>query len=293
MRIKLASFALVYVFAFSSVFAQDDLFDMIEDDDDQINYADAVFKGTRVINGHSTKLRKRNEFEFLVSHRFGPVNTGIYEFFGLDDSNTRLGFEYGVSDLFNIGIGRSSNKTYDGFIKWKFLRQSSGASNMPVSMVLFTSMSINTFRFEGQDITFQDRVGYTYEVLISRKFSPNFSFQLMPGVVHSNTVPTKEDDNDIIYLGGALRQKISKSVAITLEYYYRSNPLVSVKTYDVIGIGIDIETGGHVFQVFFTNPRDTFEKGFITETKDNFWDGDIRFGFNISRTFNLGGDKDW
>ncbi len=272
-----------------SLKAQDDLMDLLEEDDQEINYTIATFKGTRIINGHTTKLRKKNELEFLISHRFGTINSGSYEFFGLDEANIRLALEYGISDVLNIGIGRSSfEKTYDSFIKWKFLRQQSGSKNIPVSMAWFSSIAVTTLRSSTLEIDFNDRIAYTHEILIARKFSSNFSFQLMPGLVHINTTPTSDDNNDIYFLGGGFRYKFTRSVAFTFEYYYRFNPLTSIQTYDAIGVGIDIETGGHVFQLLFTNSNAPFEKGFITQTTDDFWNGDIRFGFNISRTFQLG-----
>jgi len=269
--------------------AQDDLLSLLEEDDSEITYAEAAFKGTRIVNGHSTKLRNKNQLEFLITHRFGPISGGGYELFGLDEANIRLALEYGISDAFEIGLGRSSfEKTYDGFVKWKFLRQKSGAEKSPISIAWFSSMAVTSLRFEGQDVNFDDRIGYTHQLLIARKFNSAFSFQLNPGFVHLNTVPEIEDDNDILYLGGGFRYKFTPSVALTFEYYYRFNELTSVETFDPIGIGFDIETGGHVFQLVFTNSRPTFEKGFITNTVDNFWDGDIRFGFNISRTFQTG-----
>lgn len=276
-------------------FAQDDLLDLLDDDTSDINFVEASFKGTRIINGHSTKLRTKGQLDFLITHRFGPVNGGVYEFFGLDEANIRLGLEYGIANNLDIGLGRSSfNKTYDGFVKWNFLKQKSGAESSPVTLVWFSNMAVTTVKFEDPNIRFKDRVGYTHQLLISRKFNSAFSFQLNPGISHLNTVPLASDDNDIIYLGGGFRYKITQSVAFTMEYYYRFNQFNSIETYNPIGIGFDIETGGHVFQLIFTNSRPTFESGFITGTVDNFWDGDIRFGFNISRTFQLGqGKGDW
>ena len=161
-------------------------------------------------------------------------------------------------------------------------------------MAWFSSMAVTSLRFEGQNVNFDDRTGYTHQLLIGRKFNSALSFQFNPGFVHLNTVPEIEDDNDILYLAGGFRYKFTPSVALTFEYYYRFNELNSIETFDPIGIGFDIETGGHVFQLVFTNSRPTFEKGFITNTVDNFWDGDIRFGLNISRTFQTGVKKgDW
>jgi len=198
----------------------------------------------------------------------------------------RLGFEYGITDVFDLGIGRSTyEKTYDGYLKWKFIRQQTEGGS-PFTMVFFSSIAIGTNETV-DEISTSDRIGYTFEFLISRKFGQKFSLQLMPGVVHLNAVPTALDNNDIYYTGIAFRYKLTPGLALTGEYYYRYNPLQSVETYDAIGIGVDIETGGHVFQLHFTNARPTFEKGFITDTRDDFWDGDIRFGFNISRTFQL------
>lgn len=288
MKNRLIVFLLLYAIG-SPALAQDDLMDLLEEDEEQeVKYITAAFKGTHVINGHSTKTKNKGELDFLIYHRFGPVNSGIQEFFGLDQANMRLGFEYGLSDQLDLGIGRSTyEKTYDGFVKWKFLRQKTGAENFPVNIVWLSSIAIPTIEIN-EPLSTVDRMGFTHQLMISRKFGQNFTFQIMPGMVHLNTVPKTTDDNDIFYIGGAFRYKITRSLALTGEYYYRFNPIESIRTYDVVGFGVDIETGGHVFQLHITNSRPTFEKGFITDTKDDFWDGDIRFGFNISRTFQLG-----
>ena len=288
MKNRLIVFLLLYAIG-SPALAQDDLMDLLEEDEEQeVKYITAAFKGTHVINGHSTKTKNKGELDFLIYHRFGPVNSGIQEFFGLDQANMRLGFEYGLTDQLDLGIGRSTyEKTYDGFVKWKFLRQKTGAENFPVNIVWLSSIAIPTIEIN-EPLSTADRMGFTHQLMISRKFGQNFTFQIMPGMVHLNTVPKTTDNNDIFYIGGAFRYKITRSLALTGEYYYRFNPIESIRTYDVVGFGVDIETGGHVFQLHFTNSRPTFEKGFITDTKDDFWDGDIRFGFNISRTFQLG-----
>ena len=270
------------------VFSQDDLLSLLDEDEGQeVKYIAASFKGTHVINGHSSKTKNKGELDFLVYHRFGTVNSGVQELFGLDQANMRLGFEYGLSDKLDLGIGRSTfEKTYDGYIKWKFLRQKSGAEKSPVTMVWLSSIAIPTNTIP-EDLTTLERMGFTNQLIISRKFGYNLTLQIMPGMIHLNTVPRLVDNNSIYYLGLAYRYKLNQSLALTGEYYHRFNPFESVETYDVIGIGVDIETGGHVFQLHLTNSRPTYEKGFIAETSDNFWDGDIRFGFNISRTFQV------
>ena len=287
----------IVLFLFCSVLshllcAQDELMDLLdEDEEEQVIYVASAFKGTHVINGHSTKTKYKGELDFLIYHRFGPINSGIQEFFGLDQANMRIGFEFGISDQLDLGIGRSTyEKTYDGYIKWKFLRQKTGAKNFPLSLVWLSSVAIPTIVIT-EDLTYTERMGFTHQLMVSRKFGSRFTFQFIPGVVHLNTVPQITDDNDIFYLGAAYRFKINQSFALTGEYYYRFNPLMSIETFDAIGIGVDIETGGHVFQLHITNSRPTFEKGFITDTTDDFWDGAIRFGFNISRTFQTGKKK--
>lgn len=222
-------------------------------------------------------------------HRFGRINEGIDEFFGLDDSNIRLGLEFGITKDLNIGIGRSSfEKQYDGFIKYRFLRQRSGAGNFPFTAVAFVSMAINTLDdLPDQDLDFANRTNYTYQILLARKFSPNFSMQVSPTLVHKNLVPLETDDNDIYSIGVGARQKVSNRVAINAEYFYMINRPEGQGVHNSLSIGVDIETGGHVFQLHLTNSRAMIEKGFITETTDDFFDGDLHFGFNISRVFNL------
>ncbi len=285
----------LYLLAFLIVpvpsFAQNNLLNSLLDGEEEVNYAIAAFKGTHIINGHSSKTKSKGELDFLIYHRFGPINSGIQEFFGLDQASMRLGFEYGVTDLINIGVGRSSyEKTYDGFFKWKFLRQKSGETNSPVSITFLSSIALPTNKI-ADNLSTVERLGFVNQIMVSRKFTERLTVQLMPGLVHLNTVPQASDSNSIMYLGGAYRYKFTKGLALTGEYYYRFNPIATTENYDVVGLGVDIETGGHVFQLHISNSRTTFEKGFITDTVDNFWDGDIRFGFNISRTFQLGNKR--
>jgi len=274
-----------------SLTAQDDLMDLLDEEvsaEQEIDYTRATFKATRIINGHSIETRDKGLLIFMISHRFGTVDSGISDLFGLDESNIRFAFEYGVTDKLDMGIGRSSfQKTYDGFLKYKFLQQSSGFKNVPVSMVFFASMAVNTsdsstFPFETVD--FATRTTYAYQVLIARKFSSKFSFQLTPSMIHRNKVIATEDQ-DIWALGLGGRYMVTRSTSINLEYFPQFNRQDGF--YDSFAVGVDIETGGHVFQIHLTNARAMIEKGFITETIDNFWDGELRLGFNISRAFDL------
>jgi hypothetical protein len=249
-----------------------------------------TFNATRIMNGHSVETRKKGILEFVISHRFGRINTGIYELFGLDNSNIRFGFEYAIIDDLTIAVGRSSfEKTYDGYLKYRLLKQKTGAENFPVSLTLFGSSTVKTLKnYEPEyDPTFVDRLTYTTQILLARKFSPDFSLQIMPTYIHFNTVPTSKDPNDIFAVGIGARIKLSKRFSINGEYYYTINPFTSVTTYNSLAVGVDIETGGHIFQLIFTNSRSMIEKGFIAETTGDFFKGDIHFGFNISRAFQV------
>lgn len=291
---------MLLMMAVGKLAAQDDLLSVLEQqsaDSAQIVYAEATFKSSRVINGHSVEMRDGGVLEFLISHRFGRINQGIGEFFGLDDSNIRLGLEFGITPDLNIGIGRSSfEKQLDGFIKYRFLRQQTGARNIPFTAVAFVSMAVNTLEdLPDQDLDFTNRTNYTYQLLLARKVNPNFSLQLTPTLVHKNLVILESDDNDLYSLGLGARHKITQRVAINAEYFYLINRPDAQGIQHSMAIGVDIETGGHVFQLHLTNSIAMIEKGFITETTDDFFDGDIHFGFNISRVFDLSGKdrEDW
>jgi hypothetical protein len=270
--------------------AQDDLLNLLDDDDDKVEEVISTFNGTRIINGHSVETRKSGTLDVIFMHRFGRINTGAYELWGLDEAWIRLGAEYSISNSFTLGLGRSSyEKTYDGFIKYKFLKQTSGVKNFPFSSTAFASMAINTLKpvDPDMDIQFSSRVSYTYQVLFARKFNKKLSLQLTPTLVHHNLVDTPDENNDIFALGFSGRHKIGKRMAVTFEYFYQFNNNTNQTNYDPLGIGLEFETGGHVFQLVFANSQAMIEKQFISETAGNFFDGDIHFGFNIVRAFQL------
>ena len=286
---------IVTIFSTQTVQAQDDLMDLLETEDSLSTYfTEATFKGSRLILGHSVKTRSKGQLEFLISHRFGRLNTGAFNFFGLDDANIRLGLEYGVNNRLNIGIGRSSfEKTYDSFLKYKFLRQSTGNEAFPFTAVFLTRFSLKTVPRESEDpdITFNNRLASSMHLLLARKFNNDLSIQIMPAWVHRNNV-NFDQENDIYAIGIGGRYKLTGSISLNTEYYYRLNAPDN-RYHNSFSAGFDIETGGHVFQLHFTNSVMTLEKAIITETFDDFWDGDIHFGFNISRIFQLNGKQSW
>lgn len=270
-------------------FSQEDMLEMLEKEGGSApEYVAATFKGTRLINGHSVETRKKGTLDFIIGHRFGLISSGADDLFGLDDSQIRLGLDYAVSDQFTIGIGRSSlEKTIDGFLKYKLLRQQTGKKNIPVTVTGFSSMAIKTQEPADSELDFTTKLTYAYQLIIARKFSQSFSFQLLPTMVHRNAVLPGAEGNDLFAVGAGGRIKLTKRISFNAEYYYQLNRIENSLIKNSVAIGFDIETGGHVFQLHFTNSRAMIEKGFITETTTDFFDGDIHFGFNISRSFQL------
>jgi hypothetical protein len=276
-----------------TVRAQDDLMKMLEQetkDENPIDYATATFKTTRIINGHSIENVAAGVLDFRISHRFGYINTGAYEMWGLDQASMRLGLDYGITKRWMIGIGRSSfEKQFDGFTKYKILQQSSGARTMPVTVSAVASMMYKSLKFE--DPTRENyktsKMYYAGQLLIGRKFTESLSLQLMPTMIHYNLVRLASDPNDVFALGVGGRIKLSKRVSFNAEYYYQIPDFQMPGTENSIALGFDIETGGHVFQLNFTNSTGMTERTFISETTGNFFKGDIHFGFTISRVFTL------
>ncbi len=284
-RISL-TFTLLFFLSFGLT-AQDDLLDLLnEEQPEEINYVTSTFKGQRLINGHTVVTRKMGELEFLISHRFGRINSGISEFFGLDAANVRFSLEYGLSNNVTAGIGRNSlEKVYDGFVKYNLMKQSTGKVNNPFTITGLSSIAIRTAdNFDFAEDDFGSKVSYTHQILIARKLNDKFSFQLSPTFVHRNKV-LENQENDIVALGFGGRMKLSSRIALNAEYFYRLTDELNSDFKDAVGIGIEIETGGHVFHLNFTNARSMAERAFITETSGDFLNGDIHFGFNISRVF--------
>ncbi|SHO64566.1 DUF5777 family beta-barrel protein [Algoriphagus zhangzhouensis] len=277
--------ALLFVLIISFSAQSQDLLGQLENQQSHVSKpVTAMFKGTRIFNGQSIELRGQGNLDVIISHRFGRLNSGGYNFFGLDDSNVRLGLEYAVLDRLTLGFGRNSvNKVYDGFVKGKLLEQKTIGS--PLSIVWMSDMSIYTLKRPELNMTFQRRLRYVHQVLLARKFSPGLSLQLMPSLVHHNLVESESDPNNLAALGLGGRVALSKRVSLTGEYYYRFGKDLS--GHNSLGIGVDIETGGHVFQLHFTNSNEMTPSGFIPSTQGNFFDGDIHFGFNIVRSFTL------
>lgn len=290
-KYSLAVLFLILVSSFPS-FAQDDLLDLLEEEgpSQETSVVTSTFKGTRLINGQSIETRSKGVLELIIAHRFGTLNSGLRNLYGLDEANIRIGLDYSVSDKFTIGLGRSSyQKVVDGFLKYKVLTQREGAHGFPFTLVAYSNLSINTLEWPDpdRDYDFAHRNAYTHQLLIAKKFKGGLSLQLMPTIVHRNLVSKTVENNLVYAIGIGGRQKLTSRLAMTFEYYYQFNNESPNNYNNALALGLDIETGGHVFQLHFTNARPTFERGFITETQGDFFKGDIHFGFNISRTFQL------
>ena len=276
-----------------NIYAQDDLMDLLEEEtssDTGPSFTYATFKATRIVNGQSVENTAGGNLNFVIQHRFGKINDGWYQFFGLDQSTIRFGLEYGITDWLNIGVGRSSYlKTYDGYIKVKLLRQSSGSRTMPFTVSLYSNAAISSMKWSEpeRENYFSSRMTFATSLMLARKFSNAFSLQLTPSYVHRNLVDTREDQNDVFAIGVGGRIKITKRISFNGEYFYQLPGTNADKTFNSVALSIDIETGGHVFQIHLTNSLAMIEKGFIGETTGNWLDGDIHLGFNISRVFSL------
>jgi hypothetical protein len=279
----------VLISASAKSFAQG-ILDEMGDNTPQIQYTYATFKTTRLIMGQSVENTAKGELNFIIEHNFGRVNLGPYEFFGLDQANMRLGLDYGVNDWLNVGVGRSSyEKTYDGFLKARILRQSTGARIMPVTLSLYSNVMLNSLKWQdpGRTNYFTSRLSYTAQLLVARKFSNSLSLQLMPTYIHKNMVPRIVDQNDIFAMGAGARVKVTQRTSLTGEYYYLLPGQTADDYQNCLSLGVDLETGGHVFQLRVSNAQPMFERGFITETSGKWSKGDIYFGFTINRIFTI------
>jgi len=314
-----------------SAFSQD-LLKLVNDSSSKKEYVTRAFKSTRVIMGQSMEMLGKGVMDVRILHRFGYINSGLYDFFGWDQgAQMRFGFDFGLSKNFMIGVGRTSlDKEYDALFKWRPLQQSKGPGSSPVSILLTGDFTVNTTKSEqyfifpnrlpaftkvaqGSDTVnmpvtygFDDRWSFYSGVIIGRKFSENFSLQLTPEVVLHHIYALRPSSaldinyagqrdqvgtNTIFALGVGARYKLSKRIAFVVDYHHVFsgwNQDDGVDYQDPLSVGFDIETGGHVFQLHFSNAIGMNEKAILGGTTDKWSKGDVRFGFNLSRVFTIG-----
>jgi len=284
---------LVFFTGYNTLCAQD-LDSLMDENSPSKEYVKNAFKSTRVINGHSMEFLRSGTMDFRILHRFGLMNQGAKNFFGLDQASMRMGFDFGITNNIMLGVGRSTfKKELDGFIKYAPLRQSTGPKSFPLTITFVVGATINTLPWNDptRENFFSSRLAYYGQVIIGRKFSPAFTLQLSPTIVHNNLVPFIDQPNDVYSLGLGGRYKFSKRMALMVDYFYIANGLQKDINFNPLSVGIDIETGGHVFQLHFSNTTGMNERAFITETTNRWGKGEIRFGFNLSRVFQIAHKK--
>jgi hypothetical protein len=280
----------------TAVWGQEDLLGMLEAESDKKPVpVFATFKSTRVVNGQSIEHVAAKHLNFVILHRFGELNGGAYQLWGLDQANIRLAFDYGITDKIQVGMARSSNgKTYDGNLKIKFLGQTKGKGGMPISLGYYGNTAVNTLTwdFPQRQNFFTSRLSFVHQLVMAKKFGDKLSLQLAPTLVHYNLVRRTTDPNTLFALGTAASIKLNRSVRLNIEYYPRLNGRdvpnkAGQQLYDYLGVGFDIETGGHVFQLMLSNSVGMLEQHQIAETTGSWENMAVRLGFNVSRTFSF------
>ncbi len=262
-------------------------------------YVMSTFKTTHIINSQSVESLGKGILDFRILHRFGQLSQGAENFFGLDNATTKIAFDYGVTNWLMVGLGHSTlNSENDGFVKARILRQAVHGGS-PVTLSYLGSVTIHTGNApinipEGKEYYFSNRLYFANQLLIARKFNSWFSMQLMPTMLHYNLVDSTKNKNDVFAIGVGGRLKLSSRIALTGDYYYVVPGTEAVNgIYNSLSLGIDIETGGHVFQLHVTNSNGMTERTFVGETRDTWSKGQLHFGFNISRVFTIARPKEF
>ena len=291
---------LVLLTVIKPCFSQDSLLSMLDDSSRTGTTfpVKGTFKAIHIINAQTVESPAKHDLNFIIMHRFGQLNDGAYNFFGLDNASIRLGLDYGITDRLGVGIGRSSlEKTFDGYAKYRLLDQTDGAKKFPVTISVLGALNHMTLRLD-TTVSAKNKTTYVLEALIARKFSSALSLQISPTYIHFNRYPATRQAEDLFatMIGGRL--KFTKRMAVTAEFnYIPEGKRDDLNIKNSLSLGFDIETGGHVFQLVFTNSGGMIESQYVGKTIGNWGDGDIFFGFNITRNFSLGKDKnkkkDW
>lgn len=264
-------------------YSQSDLLAELDTIPRKPSYATATFKGLQIVTLQSTKMPAKQAFYFVVSHRFGSVRGGISEFFGFDDATTKIGGIYGVTDWLSVSGSRHTLlKVYEAGLKYRVMRQ---GGQFPFDIVGYNTVDVNSFlrKDEYPGLEFSDRFTYVNQILVAHKFSEKLSLEFASSFIHKNVYdPIIENDN-LFSIGVGGRMKMTKRLSLTFEYLnnfdtpgYYENPL---------SIGLDVETGGHIFQLIFTNSQAMTESGYLTTASGDWEKGNVFFGFNLYRVF--------
>ncbi|MEE3037305.1 MAG: DUF5777 family beta-barrel protein [Bacteroidota bacterium] len=279
------NYSLLVFLLLSPFVGAQDLLSLLQEDSNEPQVVTSIFKDSRVVNAQSSKQSTKGEFKLLIQHRFGTLNSGFYNLWGIDNSQVRMGLDYGISERCMVSLGRSStNKQYDFSLKGKLAQQT---TDFPLVISVFSALFVthpSPVERSAADYDFLNQLSFANQLILARKFSSDISLVLLPTHIHRNVVEDYGQPFDPLFLGVGGRYKITKKVSINGEYFYALNePSNSHK--NMLSVGFDIETGGHVFSLHLSNSRAMNEAGFLTETTGDWLEGDIYFGFNISRVF--------
>lgn len=268
----------------------DDLLKLLGDDKPKKERVKYAFKSPRVINSHSIEFLNPGTMDFRILHRFGQLDQGYKNFFGLDQASMRMGFDFGILHNLMVGVGRSTyRKELDAFIKYAPMRQSKGPWSSPVTVAFVSGMTMDGLPWADPNRKnfFTSKLAYYFQAIIGRKFSEGFTLQVAPTMVHRNLAPLETDPNNIYAVEVGGRLKLSKRIAFTWDYSHVVMGMPDSGYSHPLSVGFDIETGGHVFQLHFSNSTGMNERAFITETTGRWDKAEVRFGFNLSRVFQV------
>ncbi|MEP1096094.1 MAG: DUF5777 family beta-barrel protein [Cyclobacteriaceae bacterium] len=258
---------------------------------EETNYTWQTFRDTRIVNGHSVESGQQGEMKMIISHRFGALNSGAYELYGLDQATIRYGLDYAITNNLDVGVGRSSfQKTFDGYVKYKFRSQSSGARNMPISATFLQGFSWYGLKWQNPEFPFPltNRLTYFSQLIVARKFSPKFSLQVSPTYVHRNYVANRQITNDLAFVGISSRVQVTKVTAVLMEFFPKVYGTLATGRGSSFSLGAEFQTKAHVFQLHLSNSSGMVESLFLTETTGSWSDLGIMIGFNITRDFKVG-----
>ena len=282
---------ILFLITWNTAMAQDeDLLKLLGEEAPKREITKNAFKSTRVINSQSMEFLSPGTMDFIILHRFGQISEGMGNFFGLDQASMRMALDFGIMQNLMVGVGRSTyKKELDAFIKYAPIRQSTGLNSFPATIAISAGTTLNTLPWSDPTRTnyFTSRLAYYTQVIIGRKFNENFSLQISPTMVHNNLVSLQTIPNDVFATSLGARIKVSKRMALTFDYTYIIQGVDKSTYKDPLSFGLDIETGGHVFQLHFSNSTGMNERAFITETTGSWDKAEIRFGFNLSRMFQI------
>lgn len=256
-----------------------------------------TFEHSMLINNQTIKTFKKNSLQFGIQHRFGRINQGFeegknFDLFGiLGTANIRVGVNYSITDKMSLGLGATKNNyLYD--IQWKYkVLQQTKSNAIPITIVYFGNTSVKTVKED--DLIFVNRLSYFHQLLIARKFNSRLSLQVAPLISYFNLVDTiGEKDAKHINFGSSFsgRFNVSPQGSIILEYnqpFTVSDFSNDLKTLPDVGIGFEIATKGHIFQFFITSAISIINQYNMVENTNNFAEGEVFLGFNISRNWNF------